>query len=119
MRYLVLLLLLVGPYLEAKRERPESWYVDQIQLELGGEQNVRMANGTYCDLLTPDCAWEVDFADKWAEAIGQSLNYATQSNRPAGILLIMESPKDQRHLDRLISVINGQQLDIRVMVIEP
>ena len=35
-----------------------------------------MPDGTRCDILTDTHAIEVDFADKWAEAIGQSLNYA-------------------------------------------
>lgn len=45
-------------------------------------------DGTRCDILTDEYAIEVDFANKWAEAIGQALNYAIQFNkmpeRPSG-----------------------------------
>ena len=45
---------------------------------------VVMKDGTRCDILTATHAIEVDFAKKWAEAIGQSLNYAMQTGkRPA------------------------------------
>ena len=39
---------------------------------------VVMKDGTRCDILTSTHAIEVDFAKKWAEAIGQSLNYASK-----------------------------------------
>ena len=38
-----------------------------------------MPDGARCDILTETHAIEVDFADKWAEAFGQSLNYAMQN----------------------------------------
>ena len=44
-----------------------------------------MLDGTRCDILTDTHAIEVDFADKWAEAIGQSLKYATQTGKKAGM----------------------------------
>ena len=47
-----------------------------------------MPDGTRCDILTDTHAIEVDFADKWAEAIGQSLNYAMQTGKKAGIVLV-------------------------------
>lgn len=53
-----------------------------------------MPDGTRCDIVTDTHAIEVDFADKWGEAIGQSLNYAFQSNKRAGILLILEKESD-------------------------
>jgi hypothetical protein len=46
-----------------------------------------MPDGTRCDIVTETHAIEVDFADKWAEAIGQCLNYSFQLNKKAGILL--------------------------------
>ena len=49
-----------------------------------------MPDGTRCDILTDTHAIEVDFADKWAEAIGQSLNYAMQTGKKAGIVLVLK-----------------------------
>ena len=76
-----------------------------------------MPDGTRCDIGTEKHAIEVDFADKWAQAIGQSLNYAFQSNKRAGILLILESTDDERHLIRVNSIIEHYKLPIDVLAI--
>ena len=76
-----------------------------------------MPDGTRCDIVTETSAIEVDFADKWAEAIGQSLNYAFQSSKRAGILLILEKPSDERHLIRVQSIINHYHLKIDLLAI--
>ena len=49
---------------------------EKFAREIGGQVEVVMKDGTRCDILTATHAIEVDFAKKWAEAIGQSLNYA-------------------------------------------
>ncbi|MFL3659217.1 MAG: hypothetical protein ACJ07L_14355, partial [Opitutales bacterium] len=58
-------------------------------------------DGTRCDILTNTHAIEVDFADKWAEAIDQSLNYAMQTGKKAGIVLVLKDRGDEKHLERL------------------
>ena len=51
---------------------------------------VVMNDGTRCDILTATHAIEVDFAKKWAEAIGQSLHYALHTGkRPAVALIVL------------------------------
>ncbi|QXD24577.1 hypothetical protein F7C95_01340 [Opitutia bacterium ISCC 51] len=50
---------------------------------------------TRCDIVTATHAIEVDFADKWAEAIGQSLNYAMQTGKKAGIVLVLKDRGDE------------------------
>jgi hypothetical protein len=69
--------------------------------QIGGQAEVRLADGTRVDCLTDEFAIEVDFAPKWAEAIGQSLYYAKLTGRRPGILLIMEKPGDARYRQRL------------------
>ena len=59
-------------------------------------------------------AIEIDFADKWTEAIGQSLYYAFQTNKKPGIILVMEDKKDERHLLKVRSVIMNYNLPIEV-----
>ncbi|QYY35414.1 hypothetical protein [Ruficoccus sp. ZRK36] len=76
---------------------------------------ISLPNGTRCDILTDEYAIEVDFADKWAEAIGQSLNYAAQTGRRAAIILIIEKPSHQKYLHRLEGVIESHALPIVVL----
>jgi hypothetical protein len=73
--------------------------------------------GVYCDCLTEHYAVEVEFANKWAEAIGQSLYYAYLSDKSPMILLIMRSEDDMRYWRRLICVYFD--LGIRIELIFP
>ena len=69
--------------------------------------------------MTESNAIEFDFADKWEEAIGQSLYYSLQTGKKAGIVLILEKPKDMRYWIRLNSVILNDGLDIDTWMIGP
>ena len=71
---------------------------------------------TRVDCLTDTHAIEFDFANKWAEAIGQSLYYAFKTNKRAGIVLIYRSKKDYRYFLRLNSVIQHNHLPIDVWI---
>jgi hypothetical protein len=93
---------------------PESYYQDIFATEIGGRTEVTAGDGTRCDILTDSYAIEVDFARKWGEAIGQSLNYGFQFNRQAGIVLILEKPSDRKHLIRVNSIIQYYGLPIKV-----
>jgi len=74
-----------------------------------GTLNVRMRDGTRCDVLTPTHAVEVSFAPLWQDAIGRALYQAMQLNKHAGIVLILKSEKDavyRQRLDTTITVFN-------------
>ncbi len=71
-----------------------------------GATEFRLDDNTRVDILTEYYAIEVDFATKWAEAIGQALFYAAKTNTRPGILLIMEYETDTRYLERLLLVIS-------------
>lgn len=109
------LLLCFVPLANAKRLQPERYYQELYAEQVGGQMEVTAPDGTRCDILTETHAIEADFADKWAEAIGQSLNYGFQFNKKAGILLIMESPKDERYYIRLGSLIRHYGLEIKLI----
>ena len=86
MRLLSIFLLLALPLFGKQSER---YYQEQFAKEIGGQVEVVMKDGTRCDILTSTHAIEVDFAKKWAEAIGQSLNYAMQTGKRPGVALIV------------------------------
>ena len=113
---LLLSLALIGS-LQAARLNHESYYQDIAAEKYDGKTEVTMPDGTRCDIVTETHAIEVDFADKWGEAIGQSLNYSFQSNKRAGILLILESKEDEKHLIRVNSIVKHFDLPIDVLAI--
>lgn len=81
----------------------------------GGVMEVRMSDGTRCDCVTATHAIEFDFASKWAEAIGQSLNYAMQSgNKRAGIVIIYRDYSETTKFWKLKRIIQRYELPIDV-----
>jgi hypothetical protein len=107
-------ILLIFPFLsEAKRLHPESYYQEAWCREHGGQTEVRLPDKTRSDCLTETHAIEFDFGNKWAEAIGQSLYYSLQTEKKAGIALILEDPGDYKYWIRLNTTIDHFGLPIK------
>ena len=87
-------------------------------VEHKGIQEVRLPDRARVDCVTETHAVEAEFAYKWAESIGQSLYYASQTQKRAGILLIIERTKDQAFVDRLESTIKLMNLPIDVWKVD-
>ena len=108
------------PAKSSKKTYTERTYQDAFAKTLKGSRTeVVASNGTRCDILTNEYAIEVDFAKKWQEAVGQSLNYSVEFNKKAGILLILESEKDKVFLDRLTTLVAEKNLQITIWTITP
>jgi hypothetical protein len=104
---------------QAKHLHKERFYQEHWCAENAGTLEVRLPGGLRIDCETDSHAVEVDFAPKWAEAVGQSLAYAGARHKQAGILLILEKPSDARHLDKLRRVIAISGLPIDIWTITP
>ena len=131
MKYLPLLLILcfANP-VEAARAHLEADYQRVWCTDKGGtaespvpEANftnlIKTTNRTRVDCLLTEYAIEFDFADKWAEAIGQALYYGEATNRTPGIVLIMENPvRDLKYLIRMFRAIQSSGIKIRVWVVQ-
>lgn len=121
---LLLVVVLAGCSPPQKASRPagaklsERDHVERWAAEHGGEVEVTMPDRTRCDLVTATHAIEFDFADKWAESIGQSLNYAFQTNKRAGIVLIVRDEKDYPKYVRVNSLVEHYELPIDVWMIK-
>lgn len=92
----------------------EAYYQEIAAKACGGETEVRMADGSRCDIVTEHYAIEVDWPHKACEALGQSLQYGFQANKRAGIVLIVDEPTDTL---KLISIIQHYDLPITVWTI--
>jgi len=113
----LLLLLLLVLSLQARHMNKEKVYQEHFCKQFGGVSEYRLKDRTRVDCLLNDYAIEVDFAKKWAESIGQSLYYASQTSRKAAVLLIMEDlEKDEKYLHRLKDV--SQKHGIEIWVID-
>jgi len=103
----------------AGRVHLEAWYADALAAELGARTEVRMRNGTRCDVLADRHSIEVEFAGKWCEAIGQALCYSSQTGKAGAVAVILESSSDEKFLTRLREVIAWHRLPIAVIVMKP
>lgn len=65
----------------------ESDYLPLINSYFNGQREVSVISGRV-DILTDEYAIEVEIDNHWKQSIGQSLWYALQTNRKAGIVLI-------------------------------
>ena len=86
---------------EAKHLYPEKFYQKNWCKEQGGILEYKLIDDTRVDCLTTNYAVEFDFAPKWAEAIGQSLHYATMTGKKAGINLIIEKDSDFKYYHKI------------------
>ena len=113
MNKVIYILVLLTLSLSAKHLHVEKVYQEYFCNKFGGIMEYRLKDRTRVDCLLKEYAVEVDFAQKWAESIGQSLYYANQTSRKAAVLLIMEDEiKDQKFLNRLENVSKKQDIDI-------
>lgn len=85
-------------------QQKERYYQEKFAKIVNGEMEVVLKDKTRVDIVTNDYAIEVDFAHKWAEAIGQSLYYAKELNKKPGILLVWSGDNEIRYLNRLMEV---------------
>lgn len=97
-----LMLILITLTLNAKHLQHEQVYQKIFCDKMNGQAEYVLDDKTRVDCLTHSYAIEVDFAEKWAESIGQSLYYSIKTGKRAGVLLILEQPhKERKYLRRL------------------
>jgi len=101
----------------ANRVHPEKWYQERWCNDHGGQMEVVLADQTRCDCETEIHAVEFDFADKWAEAIGQALHYSRLTGKRAGIVLLLESDKNRKFKNRLENTMKYFNLPVDVWLV--
>ncbi len=93
----------------------ESVYQGEWCGEREGQVEYVLEDRARVDCLLPEYAVEVDFDNKWAEAIGQALYYAAMTNRKPAVLLII-GRNHERYLARFQRAAAG--LGITLFLIE-
>ena len=63
-----------------------------------GIEEYELSDKTRVDCLTDTHAIEFDFANKWAESIGQAVHYALMSGKTPKIVLILDSKYKQQQM---------------------
>ena len=89
---LVLIFVLTPQICCAKRLHKEANYQNYWCKYHNGIIEYRNNDYTRVDCLTETNAVEFDFANKWAESIGQALHYQYLTGKRAKVVLILENP---------------------------
>lgn len=92
-------LLIASLALPAHAAQVESEYRDMLCGGEGWAMETVLANGTRADCMTDRLAIEIDFANHWAEAIGQSLNYAAVTGKQPAVILICKRGTEAKCLN--------------------
>ena len=92
------------------------WWAKQLPNAL---TEVRMPDGTRCDIVSSSHAIEVEWAYKWYEGLGQSLWYAYQRNKTPGIVMILRSEEDRKFVIRLKTLAKHHNIKVDVWVVGP
>lgn len=66
----------------------EGEHAQRIAEQWNAKTEVRLWDATRVDILTLTHAYEVDWAPKWAEGIGQSLYYGIVTEKKPGLILL-------------------------------
>lgn len=99
---LILILVILSLPVQARHLHYEKEYQQAWAEKNNAEVEVVLDDGARVDCLTDEYAVEFDFANKWAESIGQCLYYAIKTNKKPAVVLIMENPKiDEKYYNRL------------------
>ncbi|MBT0663537.1 hypothetical protein KI809_04400 [Geobacter pelophilus] len=114
LHYCLLFLLAAEPAIAAhkhlEKEYQKEWCDDHFY-----KMEYPLEDGSHIDCLTETHAVEVEFAPKWAESVGQSLYYALKTGKQPGVVLILESSKDRKFLERLQAVADGYGIAVWTM----
>ncbi len=94
----------------AGRHHGKRWYRDRWCAKNFSGSGFSL--GRHDDCLTGTYLIEFDYADHWYESIGESLYHAMRAGKKAGIVLIMERPRDNAYWERLNNTIRFYRLPI-------
>jgi hypothetical protein len=109
--------------LSGEEEKPrlrETEWSKIIAEEKGGVAEFRLPDQSRVDVLTESTAYEVEWVEKWPEAIGQALFYGLSTDRAPGIILLMRGSKAEENYLECLSVVSAlrQHFPIRLETIE-
>jgi len=95
------------------RPKNEAYYRDYLAKIFNGKIEVSTGDDNRrCDIVTEEIAFEVDWASKFYEAVGQASLYAQRLNRKPGIFLICKEPKDERFIRTAMEITRNTKVQV-------
>lgn len=98
--YLLPIIFFISQICYAAHYQPEKVYQKEWCDKYNGIMEYRLPDKTRVDCVTKNYAVEFDFANKWAESIGQSLYYGLITGKKPAVVLIIEKSSDWKYYYR-------------------
>lgn len=76
---------------------------DYVNMYCDGQIEYILPDKTRIDCLTGEYAIEFDYANKWAESIGQSLYYSKMTNKKPAVAIIINKNSDKKYIKRILT----------------
>lgn len=73
--------------------------------EMQGVPEYRLPDNSRVDIVTEATAWEVEWSDKWPEAIGQALFYSISTDKEPGVILLLRGKNAEEDYLECLSVV--------------
>jgi len=118
MKQIVLLLFFPLLSFSCNAIEKEKYYSEKFCNEMSGDDKYVLEDGSEPDCLTKTHVFEFDWADgmKVYEAIGQSLYYASQTDKKPGIFLLIRKDNSEKYIRKIREVIRYFDLDIELII---
>lgn len=97
----------------------EPYYSAQIAADANGVAEFRLRDGRRVDVLTDDYAIEVEWPEKWPEAIGQSVGYAIETKKQPCVYLLYTGPQDDTYVSQCRKVCDHLAILLVTRPVEP
>lgn len=118
--FILCLALIFVPAAQAKRLHTEAEYQAVWCGKHNGIREYKLPDKSRVDCLTDTLAVEIDFANKWAECVGQALYYGKITGKQAACVLIIENTeRDTKYLQRLRRTAYKKGVNLRTFTITP
>ncbi|MGN0017680.1 MAG: hypothetical protein ACI37S_01425 [Candidatus Gastranaerophilaceae bacterium] len=102
-----------------KHKHPEHSYQHAWCSTHKGIEEYQNKDYTRVDCLTSTHAVEFDFANKWAESIGQALHYQYMTGKKGKVVLILENPeKEMVYFKRIKKLASLHNFDVEYITPE-
>ena len=112
----LLLMLLISATIFAQHPKMrEVFYQVKLANALNADNEIVLDDKARVDIVTDTFAIEVDFAEKWAESIGQSLYYSIRMDKKPGVLLLVNGNNDEKLIRRLAEVAIKYNITVWIM----
>ena len=106
-------------YKYVKHQHSESSYQHAWCSAHNGIEEYENPDKTRVDCLTKKRAVEFDFANKWAESIGQAEHYSLMTHKKGAVVLILEDPETEMiYFERLKRIAKKHHLDAEYVTSE-